>query len=103
MTLSDDFITESAFTLGQNEQTAEIVYNRLGKSYKLIVPFSRSLSSTMNKCRLYLVSENKEIDITQQPGIPYLVSASQLGGTKIIARFRSGDEKTFFADEIPKI
>jgi len=45
----------------------------------------------------------QEIDITHQHGIPYFLTAAQMGGTKIIKRVAGEDVNEFGPDEIPKI
>lgn len=63
-----------------------LTYERNGVKYRLTVPFARSIISEMMGKRVYLVTNNEKIEITQQPGVPYLVTAQDIAGlgSKII-------------------
>lgn len=80
-----------------------------GKKETIYVPYDRRKSTSMLRKRVYLISyvgetndiEKKE-EITQKPGVPYLVSASHLGGSKIVVETPEGDLlKEFNKEEIP--
>jgi len=104
LSLSDDFINDSSFQLNDNNKCAIIKYNRLGKTYKLYVPYSIQISSKMNRFKAYLKMENEdEIEITQQPGIMYMLSAEDLGGKEIIFKYLDGKTIKFIGKEIPII
>jgi hypothetical protein len=106
---SDNFTTGSEFQLHPNGKSAIITYNRYGKNYHLYVPYSGMIATEMNRFRAYLIKDSsdkkgkKEEEITQQPGIPYMITASDLGGEKIIFRYRDRREVEFSSEIIPKI
>lgn len=80
---------------------AVLCYTRLNKEYKLYVPYNR-MKSLSSDITALLVKNGKEINITQQPGIPYLVSANDLGGEKIILTNNiTGSSFDYFDDKIP--
>ena len=86
-----------------------------GKLETIYVPYDRRKSTSMLRKRVFLISiipaslddEDKECrvvrqDITQKPGVPYLVSASHLGGEKIVVENPEGEViREYSAEEIP--
>lgn len=90
--------TITPFSVNENDITASIVYEYLGHKYLLLVPYNRSHVMSMSKFKVELLKENHApIIITQQPGIPYLVTAFQLGGYAI----RITNEDTGLSKEYP--
>jgi len=86
----------------ENRKSACIEYIREGGSkYKIYVPYNQHLRSKMNGYTVYLLKNTQLIDITQQPGIPYLVTADMLGGQSIIIK-KYDETKTFDLHEIPQ-
>jgi hypothetical protein len=58
-----------------------IKYCKNNREYNLYVPYDRQLLFNSSNCKVILqLDEDNVEDITQQPGIPYLVSAYELGG-----------------------
>ena len=72
---------KSSFTLRSNRKSALITYERNGIVGKIHIPITRSVK--MSGHRAYLISGDHELEITQQPDVPYLVTAEQLGGSEI--------------------
>lgn len=65
---------------------AEIKYFYGNKEYKLFVPFSRRDSCTSIHTKVIAKPEDVEkdtIDLTQQPGMPYLINGEHFPGYKI--------------------
>ncbi len=92
------------FQINNSRKSASITYPYNGKVYLINVPYVPNMSTKMTLNRAYLVRNGREIEITQQPGIPYSVDATELGGDKIIFRDLSGELSGEFAsDKIPKI
>lgn len=60
---------------------AIITYTRRGRSYNVYLPYHRRRAAHDGNFKVYLLREDKRVDITQQPGIPYFVTAEELGGT----------------------
>ena len=86
-----------------SDKSAVIRVSSGGKSHSIFVPYDRSKSSSMLRKKVFLLTINGEkIDITQKPGVPYLVSADHLNGTTIVVENLSGETiKTFLESEIP--
>jgi hypothetical protein len=62
-------------------QAMKVTYSRLGKTYHLYVPYSRRHMVRTIGLKVYLIeSSGKEVEITQEHGVPYLVTAQMLGG-----------------------
>ena len=73
-----------------------------GKFHDIYVPYDRNKSSSMLRKKVFLICDGQKIDLTQKPGIPYLVSAEHLGGTSIIIEDLSGDViRTFDLEQVP--
>ena len=48
-----------------------------------------------------VLEDNTEVDITHKPGVPYTLSANEMGGNKIVI-FKDGKViKEYFGNEIP--
>ena len=93
---------EQEFFKPMHKNSAIIKVRHAGKSHSVYVPYDRRKSSSMLSKKVYLVQGDMKIDISQKPGIPYLVSASQLGGTHIMVEDLSQVVlKIYEADEIP--
>lgn len=72
------------FKIGDNDTHAIISYSRHGHQYNYIVPFDRSYIVHMSQFKAQLVLNGDTLlDITQQPGLPYLISPISLGGDAI--------------------
>jgi hypothetical protein len=75
---------QTSFVINDTDMSANIVYERLANKYILFVPFNRKYIASMTQFKAELLRKNDTpIDITQQPGIPYMVSAKLLGGDSI--------------------
>lgn len=89
--------------LGDNY--AMITYTHNANVYKIYIPFDRMKAIYMSDIKMHLEDDDQTIDITQEPGIPYLLSPSMIGRTssaKIIAHNISNNKThTYVADEIP--
>ena len=86
-------------------KSALIVYKHDGKLHKVCVPYDRTKSRNMLRKKVFLVqSENnnvERIEITHKPGVPYLLSASDMGGIKIIVIKDNRIINTYTSEEIP--
>lgn len=75
------------------------VYNNI--NYNLYLPFNENKIQQMTNYEVFLLNNNKEPkNITQQPGIPYLVNAQMLNGLQICA-INEEQEIDFAYDNIP--
>lgn len=62
-----------------------IHYNYLNSNYTVRIPFSHTQVVPMTQYRVVGVRENgEEIDLTQQPGVPYLVLPQDLNFTHMV-------------------
>lgn len=88
-----------SITIGETGRFACITYPRMGFTFNVYVPYEKRKVSRLSGIQVYLHKDDGSVvDITQQPGIPYVVTASMLGGTSIRV---VGEDKsvTFGADE----
>jgi len=87
---------EDTFIPSKDYKFAEIKYKRKGKWYSIYVPYDKKILGITKKVHAVYESDienldkklDKEknqykIDITQQPGIPYLVTANNIGAKSI--------------------
>lgn len=66
--------------ISKSGKCMHIYYDYLGKEYMVTVPYSGSCSVDMIQYEMNAIYEDgDQLKITQQPGIPYLVSADNLG------------------------
>lgn len=95
--------TKSEFKINSNNTSATITFEYYGKSYQIHVPYDKNLIRKMTGSKVILIDESgNKIDITQKPGIPYLVTPKQLGGTSI--HIEKGENiKEINSDDIPII
>jgi len=89
------------FRLTPNRQVAEISYVRIEHPYRVWVPYDRHLAGRSIGHTATLIRDNEEINITQQPGIPYLVTAEDLGGSEIRIQTRNAVFVYRGSDPIP--
>lgn len=104
---------EVLFRPFERSKSAVILYNHGGMNHKVCVPYDRSKSRKMLRKKVFLVrlvsnevsNENpaeERIEITHKPGIPYLLSAHDMGGTKIIVTKDGNIIQEYSEHEIPK-
>ena len=86
-----------------SEKSAVIRVSSGGKSHSIFVPYDRNKSTSMLRKKVFLMKEDgNKLDISQKPGVPYIISAAHLGGTQIIVENLSGEViKAFEASEVP--
>ena len=71
-----------------------INYVYLNDTYTLRVPYNQDMVATMAQYEVYGIKENgEEVKLTQQPGIPYLVSPFDMKVEKIIVYDLGEDEQ----------
>lgn len=86
----------------QATKSAIIKVSHGGKTHEVYVPYDRSKSTSMLRKKVFLLKDEKKIELVQKPGIPYLVSAEQMGGSSIIIEDLSGSIiRTFTETEVP--
>lgn len=83
--------------------TAIISYQYGGKNYKVCVPYDSSKVRGALRKEVFLIRGNERIDITHKPGIPYLLSAKDMGGNRIIVTKDEQILNEFEENEIPII
>jgi hypothetical protein len=73
-----------------------------GKTHSVYVPYNRKRCTAMLRKKVYLIKDGEKIELTQKPGIPYLICAANMGGTSIIVENLDGEQVfTFSENEIP--
>ena len=78
-----------------------INYVYLNDSYTLRVPYDQDMVATMTQYEVYGLKEGKEIKLTQQPGIPYLVKPRDMSLEKITVYDLGEDEQREYYDIPP--
>ena len=82
--------------------SASISFISGGQKYNVFVPYNRKKSTRYLGKKVYLEKGDEMIDITQKPGVAYMVSANDLGGEWIVVKDREGKViKRFSGQEIP--
>lgn len=91
------------FVINTTQCSASIMYEYIGKPYIVTVPYNKKHVIRMSDYKVELIYEDgKILPITQQAGVPYLVSAKSLGGKYIkVTDFESESAKIYNEDEIP--
>lgn len=93
------------------ENYSVITYYKGGVPYEIRIPHGPHGPHGPNTNRIgnkmILIQEIegkvKEVDITHRHEIPYMLTARQLGGVKIVKRSMGEDVADFGIDEIPKL
>lgn len=75
---------EVTFQPIRKTKSALVVFTHGGKQHRVSVPYDRSKGRTMTRKQVWLVSGDTRTNITHKPGIPYLMTAEELGGEKIV-------------------
>lgn len=85
-------------------KTIHIYYDYLGKEYLVILPYNKSKLVEMCKYNFIAVYDNNnQVEITQQPGVPYLVSSEEIECKEIIVRNNDADVKYVYKkDKVPR-
>ena len=93
----------ASFSVNDSDLSASIIYQRLGSQYVFFVPYNRSHVAPMTQFTAELLRQGKPpLNITQQPGLPYLVSSSDLGGSTIkITNQDTGLSHEYHGSSIP--
>ncbi len=92
----------SYLSMNDSYLSASLVYIRDGKQYILNIPYNKYIRGKMFKFNVYLMKDGNEINVTQQPGIPYLVTAKELGGDNFVLFNKLTRKKYILAeDKIP--
>jgi hypothetical protein len=95
--------------LSKSGKCIHIYYEYLGKEYVLTVPYSGLSSVDMIQYQMDAIyQDGRVLTITQQPGLPYLVSTKDLGCSKLKATNHEtdiyheykDDEKPYYCSEI---
>ncbi len=89
-----------SYDIGDNRRFVRIRYRKDDRDHFLYLPYKSRYLTQMTESRVFAVSEENEFEITQQPGIPYMVSCNDLGVREI--QIRSADGIAFFTNsDIP--
>jgi hypothetical protein len=94
---------EVSFTTTDTDACAILKYQRSTAQYQLYLPYNRSQVLPMSQYIVELLHEKGSPTLlTQQPGLPYLITARALGGTHIrITNTDNGMVHLYDADTQP--
>jgi hypothetical protein len=93
---------DKGFEPFRKSQSAIIHFEHSGKGSKVHIPYNRRKVVSMMRKKVYLVTDSgDEIDITHKPGVPYLLTPSDMKGKEIIVKQDDKVIKTYTSDETP--
>lgn len=75
---------EVKFQPFQRTRSAMVMFEHGGKQHRVCIPYDRTKSRAMLRKKVYLIRGNDKIEITHKPGVPYLLSAKDMGGNNIV-------------------
>lgn len=82
---NEEKVVEGRITqINEGDKSMTIVYNYFGVEYVVSVPFRRDYVAAMAGYKASVRKNGVWTDITQQPGVPYLVSTDQLGASEML-------------------
>lgn len=92
-----------AFAVNNGGRSASISYSRLGEHYVVHLPYQRrSVTKMLSFNAAVHKNDGSVINITQQPGLPYLTSANDFGAERIvITNGENGKTASYTGDTIP--
>jgi len=80
----------------------EISYSYMTKPYTVRLPFDSDRIPSMAQYMVFAQHNDTEVDITQQPGIPYLLSPDVLNVDNItVYNLLDDDKQSYIGEEIP--
>nr|QBK91635.1 MAG: uncharacterized protein LCPAC302_02550 [Pithovirus LCPAC302] len=95
--------TDISFHPIKHTRSAMVLFNHGGKQHKICVPYDTSKRRNMLRKKVYLIKGNERLlEITHKPGVPYLLSANDMGGTKIIVEKDGKTVQEYENDTVPK-
>lgn len=80
---------------------AMITYKRRGRTYQVFVPYNKRKINKVTGKLVYLIKDEDKIDITQQPGVEYMLTAKDMKGKKIVIYDQEGETVELGEDVIP--
>jgi len=105
--LNEKASSDPTFDQINDSKSSILRYNQGGKKFNLCILYDQTKASLMRGKEVYLVGnvgdngDSFKTVITHKPGIPYLLSAKNMGGTKIIVEKRNRIIKEYINDEVP--
>lgn len=92
-----------SFTVNDTGKSACLEYERMSHKYTLLIPYRRDYVSKMAHFLAELIRPGHlPLDITQQPGVPYLATAETLGGVNIrVTNRETGRHQVFLPSQMP--
>lgn len=89
-------------SVNDTRKSAVITYTSYGIERLINVPYHRDIKEAMRPWRVLLVGKSKDpVDITQEPGYPYLCSPQELGGREIIAQNQQTNQVISYQNDAP--
>ena len=97
------FLNNKKIIINYINNSAIIEYEYFGQNYKLSIPYNRKklINMTNYKAELFF-NDKPPLNITQQPGIPYILNANDLGGEYIkISNMENGLSHNYDNKQVP--
>lgn len=97
------FLNNKKININYINNSATIEYEYFGQNYKLSIPYNRKKLINMTNYKAELFFNDKQpLNITQQPGIPYILNANDLGGEYIkISNMENGLSHNYDNKQVP--
>ena len=95
------------FKTFEKSKSALIVFSHGGRQHHVSVPYDKTKGRKMARKRVFLVTDNADtnneerIEITHKQGVPYLLSAAEMGGCSIVVEKDNKTLITYSKDDIP--
>lgn len=81
------------------EGNIKIIYTYNNRNYQIHLPFEKERIIPMLENEVFAECKGEKINITQQAGIPYMITPAHLGCEKILVENTDSGETTVFVDK----
>lgn len=84
----------------RNKFSATLIYEHLGQSRQITIPYDPKLARKMRKYTVYIIRDDGHTEnITHHPGIPYFVSGHMLHAESVIIENRDTGDRIMWPND----